>query len=116
MAPPIPARRLPLEWVACQELGHRLRDGFGFLDVQQVADAVDGALLAVGQVDAQELGDLDPQLPGLAAQDRQHRLADGCRVFGGERPLDQRGQLHTEEGVGVLGGLLHRAGHPVLQQ
>ena len=46
--------------VSSQELRHRLSDGLGALDLQEMADPVDCALLDVRERGAEELGDLHP--------------------------------------------------------
>ena len=70
-----------------EEVGDCLGDGRGTLDVQEVPDAVDRALLDVGDRVAEELGDVYPQRRGVAAEHGEHRLADGRRVVGVESPL-----------------------------
>lgn len=86
--------------VAPQEFGHRLCDGFGTLDVQEMADAIDRAVLDVRECRAQEVGDLHPQWLGVIAEHGQHGAVGGGCLFGAEPSLGQGRQLDAEERVG----------------
>src|SRR5688500_8368026 len=74
--------------VAPQGLRPPSRCGLGILDVQQMADAVDGELVDVGEGHAQDLGGLDPRGLGLGAQHRQDGTVDGGCLLRSELPLD----------------------------
>src|SRR5215207_3789245 len=90
--------RLADHGVARQERRDSTSDGLGTLDLQEMARSVDRELLDVRERGAEELGDLDPERPGLRAHHRQHRYAKGGRPLGPERPLSDGGQLDSEEG------------------
>jgi len=50
---------------------------FGVLDVQQVADTVDLAVLDLGEPGAESVGDFEPQGFGVRTPHREHGLPDG---------------------------------------
>lgn len=83
--------------------------------MQQVADALDRALVDIRERRAQERGDLDPERLRAAPEHRQDGALDGGRLLGGEAPLPESGQLNAEEGVSVLYGLGEGAGQQVVQ-
>jgi len=81
-----------------------------------VTDAFDLAALDAGDRSAKQSVDLDPERPGLATQHRQHRLADGRRLPGVERPLNETRELDPEEGVGVANRLRDHSGDALLEE
>ncbi len=79
--------------------------------VQEVADAVDGAVLDASKRRAEEAGDLRPKRLCLCANHREHGLADRRRLLGIEGPLDQCRKLDSEQRVHILERALDGAGH-----
>ena len=69
---------------------HRLSDGFGALDLQEVTRPVDRALLDVRERGAEELGDLHPQRLGLRADHGEDWPVNGGCLLGAERPDRRR--------------------------
>src|SRR5262249_28376604 len=63
-----------------------------------------------------QLVDLDPEWLGVAAEDREHRLADGRSFLGVERPLHQTRKLRSEHGVGVANRLRDDPGDALLEE
>jgi RNA polymerase-interacting CarD/CdnL/TRCF family regulator len=79
---------------ASEELGHRSGDGLGALDMQEMTDAVDRAVLEIEKRRAQELGDLEvvrylsvrrEEKPLSAAEARM--LATARRILASELAL-----------------------------
>ena len=96
--------------VSPEELGNPSSDGLGALNVQEMPDAIDHAVLDVRHRGAEEGGDLYPQRLGLAPQHGENGLMDGGCLPRVERPLGHRGELDAEEGVGVPDRLRRDAG------
>ena len=88
--------------VARQELRHRSSDGLGTLDVQEMADTFDGAILDLWEPGVDQGPAFDEQLHRLGAEDREDRLEDGGGLLGTERPGADGWEFDAEEGVGVL--------------
>ncbi|MFI6000067.1 hypothetical protein ACIA98_06570 [Streptomyces sp. NPDC051366] len=109
-------RRSARDGVTFEEPGHGFGDRPGLLDVKEVAHAFGDVLLDLGHVRAEELGDFDPQRPGVAAEHGQHRPADRRGLIRAEAPLGQGRELDPEERVGVLDRLRAAAGYPLVEQ
>jgi hypothetical protein len=68
--------------VVRQEFRHRSSDGLGTLDVQEMADTLDGAVLDLREPGVEQGPTFDEQLHRLGAEDREDRLENGGRLLG----------------------------------
>src|ERR671932_783561 len=88
-------------------------DCYVFLDLEHIGRA-NVEVLGLREPAMQDRPALVEDCGTARTQHRQHRLLNGCRMFGSERPLHESRLLLIED-VGVSNSVLDRSGKSTLE-